>query len=101
MEEYTKVYQPKQNIGKSDVFKDKTYAKSGEYEQDLAEWIKNRISRELPQDLDVREDLVKLYKKLSASQLGKEITKTNTEKEPDENLSRAQFAMSGYNGPKS
>jgi hypothetical protein len=66
-------------------------------DEDLAEWVKNRISRELPQDLDVREDLVKLYKKLSADQLGKEITKANTE----ETLTRAQYAMSGYNGPKS
>ena len=72
--------------------------KQKEYDEDLTEWIKERISRELPQDLDVREDLVKLYKKLSANQLGKEITKTTA---GDENASRAQYAMSGYNGPKS
>jgi hypothetical protein len=86
------------------TLKGMTYAKSGgpvdaakqkNSNEDLTEWIKERISRELPQDLDVREDLVKLYKKLSANQLGKEITKTTA---GDENASRAKFAMSGYDG---
>jgi len=103
VEAESKIYQPKQNIagGTSASLKDLTYAKKAEYDEDLAEWVKKRISRELPQDLDVRADLVKLYKKLSANQLGKEITKPDTEKEPHENLSRAQYAMSGYSGPNS
>jgi hypothetical protein len=103
VEAESKIYQPKQNIagGTSTSLKDLTYAKKAEYDEDLAEWIKTRISRELPQDLDVREDLVKLYKKLSANQLGKEITKPNDEKESQETLTRAQYAMSGYSGPNS
>lgn len=98
------------NSSPNPTLKSMTYAKAGGYtnpedaskqkksNEDLTEWIKERISRELPQDLDVREDLVKLYKKLSANQLGKEITKTTA---GDENASRAQFAMSGYSGPNS
>lgn len=75
--------------------------KQQEFDENLAAWIRKRVSRELPQDRDIREDLVKLAKKLDSIELGKEITKTNTEEKPEENLSRAQYAMSGYNGPKS
>jgi uncharacterized membrane protein len=81
--------------------KEKDIAKQQQYDEDLAAWIRKRVSRELPQDRDIREDLVKLAKKLDSIELGKEITKPDTEKEPHENLSRAQYAMSGYNGPNS
>jgi hypothetical protein len=80
--------------------KDMTYAKSGGYvnptnkditpgttsqtqqasyakknpDEDLAEWLKVRIRKGLPQDNDIMDDLVKLLNKLNAHKLGQEIS---------------------------
>jgi hypothetical protein len=61
--------------------KDMTYAKSGGYvnssntqDEDLSEWIKNRLGKNLEQDNDIKDDLIKLLNKLNAHKLGQEIS---------------------------
>lgn len=61
--------------------KDMTYAKKGGFvnqaensDQDLSEWLTDRLRRKLPQDDDVKEDLIKLLNKLNADKLGQEIS---------------------------
>jgi hypothetical protein len=61
--------------------KDMTYAKSGGYvnssntpDEDLSVFLTDRLKRKLPQDNDIKDDLIKLLNKLNAHKLGKEIS---------------------------
>lgn len=71
-----------ENIAPSSVpsFKDQMYAKKGSYvnrsktqDEDLSGFISDRLKRKLPQDNDIKNDLIKLLNKLNANKLGKEL----------------------------
>lgn len=53
------------------------------------------------QDQGMKDNLNRLIKGINSERMSREITKTSTGKEPHENLTRAQYAMSGYSGPNS
>jgi hypothetical protein len=52
-------------------------------------------------DQGMKDNLNRLIKGINSERMSKEITKTSTGNEPQENLTRAQYAMSGYSGPNS
>jgi hypothetical protein len=64
-----------------DSLKNQTYAKQGQKidneqqsDEDLSVWLKDRIGKKLPADNDIKDDLIKLIRKLDAHKLGKEIS---------------------------